>query len=83
MSDVDVTDSHRHDDMHGDTPILSVKTVIQETRDETRLEMAFLLGLCRPELQAQKSLAASPVFDSKVTTYNSKYDLCKRLRTGL
>lgn len=30
--------------MHGDAPILSVKTIIQETGDQTRLEMAYLLN---------------------------------------
>lgn len=29
--------------MHSDAPIISAKTVIQETNDETRLEMAYLL----------------------------------------
>ena len=43
MHDVYLTDSLQLNNMHGDAPILSVKTVIQETTDETRLEMAYLL----------------------------------------
>lgn len=38
-----VNDSIKVSDVQGDRPILSVKTVIQETSDETRLEMAYLL----------------------------------------
>ena len=37
-----MTDSLKLGDMQGDAPILSVRTVIQETSDETRLEMAYL-----------------------------------------
>ena len=37
-----VTDSFKLGDMQGDASILSVRTVIQETNDETRLEMAYL-----------------------------------------
>lgn len=37
-----VTDSLKLGDMQGDAPIISVRTVIQETNDETRLEMAYL-----------------------------------------
>ena len=36
------TDSLKLGDMQGDAPIISVRTVIQETNDETRLEMAYL-----------------------------------------
>lgn len=43
MSDIYVTDTLQLDDMHGDAPILSAKTVIQETSVETRLEMAYLV----------------------------------------
>ena len=38
-----VTDSLKLDDMQGDEPVISVRTVIQETDDETRLEMAYML----------------------------------------
>lgn len=38
-----VNDSIKMSDFQGERPILSVKTVIQETSDETRLEMAYLL----------------------------------------
>ena len=37
-----VTDSLELGDMQGDAPVISVRTVIQETNDETRLEMAYL-----------------------------------------
>ena len=49
MSNEHLDDSFQLDDMHGDAPILSVKTVVQETNDETRLEMALLI-LSRPYL---------------------------------
>ena len=37
-----VSDFLKLSEMHGDAPVLSVRTVIQETYDETRLEMAYL-----------------------------------------
>ena len=36
------TDSLKLGDMQGHAPIISVRTVVQETNDETRLEMAYL-----------------------------------------
>ena len=42
LKDVYVTDSFELGDMQGDASILSVRMVIQETNDETRLEMAYL-----------------------------------------
>ena len=42
LNGVHVTDSLELGDIQGDTPVLSAKTVIQETSDETRLEMAYL-----------------------------------------
>lgn len=42
LKDVYVTHSIRVGDIQGNTPILSVRTAIQETSDETRLEMAYL-----------------------------------------
>ncbi len=37
------TDSLQLDDMHGSAPIRSVKTIVQESNEESRLEMAYLL----------------------------------------
>ena len=37
------TDSLQLDDMHGNAPIQSIKAIIQEPNDESRLEMAYLL----------------------------------------
>ena len=42
LNGVYVTDSLKLSDMQGDAPIISLRTVIQETNDETRLEMAYL-----------------------------------------
>ena len=42
LNDLYVPDPSRMGDMQGDAPILSVRTVIQETNVETRLEMAYL-----------------------------------------
>ena len=42
LNGVYVTDSLKLGDMQGDAPVVSVRTVIQETNDETRLEMAYL-----------------------------------------
>ena len=42
LNGVYVTDSLKLGDMQGDAPIISVRTVIQETNDETRLEMAYM-----------------------------------------
>ena len=42
LNGIYVNDSPKLGDVQGDAPIISVKTVIQETNDETRLEMAYL-----------------------------------------
>ena len=42
LNGVYVTDSLKLGDMQGDAPVVSVRMVIQETNDETRLEMAYL-----------------------------------------
>ena len=42
LSSIYINDSPKLGDMQGDAPIISVRTVIQETNDETRLEMAYL-----------------------------------------
>ena len=42
LNGVYVTDSLKLGDMQGEAPVISVRTVIQETNDETRLEMAYL-----------------------------------------
>ena len=42
LNSIYVNDSPKLGDMQGDAPIISVRTVIQETNDDTRLEMAYL-----------------------------------------
>ena len=42
LSGAYVSDSLKLSEMHGDAPVLSVRTVIQETYDEMKLEMAYL-----------------------------------------
>ena len=43
LNGTDLTDSLELDDMQGDAPVASVRTVVQETDDERRLEMGYMV----------------------------------------
>ena len=76
LNGVYVNDSLKMGDMHGDAAIVSSKTIIQETNDETRLEMAYMFEYLDQDCRRKSRWLHLPFLFRKLERI-TRNDICR------